>query len=198
MFANRFTAVLDTCVIVSVLKRNMLLSLAQAELYRPRWSDQILDEFERTVTKLLIEAGCEVSEAPAMAASSRLKMVTAFQDATIYDYASIEEGFKNLPDPDDAHVVAAAVKTKASIIVTDNLKDFPSSVLDNLEIEAKSADDFISDTLDLNTPVALAALKSMRLRLKNPALTTDELLLRMEQNNLLQVADILRDNRELW
>lgn len=196
MFANRFTAVLDACVLAGALKRNIVLSLAEAELYRPRWSGRILIETERAIEKIIISH--RLDDATERAKSHRNSMETAFPDAEISDYEMLEDSLLGLPDKDDAHVVAVAIKTKASIIVTDNLKDFPTSVLDKLEIEAKSTDDFIADTFDLNLPIALAAVKSMRLRLQQPGFTTAKLLIRMEEVGLPQAADTLRDHQEFW
>ncbi len=43
-YADRFTALIDACVLGGALRRNMLLSLADVGLFRPRWSSHILDE----------------------------------------------------------------------------------------------------------------------------------------------------------
>ncbi len=196
MFANRFTAVLDACVLVGALKRNFLLSLAEAELYRPRWSTAILDETERAIETVINNKG--INDAQKKAKFAREGMEAAFADARIDGYESLISSFSGLPDKDDAHILAVAVKTKASIIVTDNLKDFPEKILNPLEIEAKSADDFIADTFDLSLPTALSAVKEMRIRLKMPKFTTEKLLLRMEEVGLPQAADILRDNQDSW
>ena len=68
----------------------------------------------------------------------------------VTDFGNFLRIAKNLPDPDDAHVVAATVKTQAAIIVTENLKDFPATSLAALNMEAKSADEFIADTIALD------------------------------------------------
>jgi PIN domain len=85
-----------------------------------------------------------------------------------------------LPDPDDAHVVAAALKTQAAMIVTENLKDFPAKILSAVNIEANSADEFIADTIALNPGRAVPAIRRMRERFKKPEKTAEQLLLDME------------------
>lgn len=180
----------------SVLKRNIVLSLAEVGLYRPRWSERILDETERAAEKMIAKRG--FADAAERAKRSRDQIDAAFTDALIGDYEMLEASLQNLPDPDDAHVVAVAIKTKASIIVTDNLKDFPAEVLDPFEIEAKTADDFIADTFDLSLPTALPAIRNMRERLVKPEFTTDALLLRMDEIGLAKAADVLRENQKLW
>jgi hypothetical protein len=107
-----------------------------------------------------------------------------------YDrFLCVCEGF---PDNDDAHVVAAAIKAQAATIVTDNLKDFPRDKIDTLNLEVRSADEFITDTISLDEAKAVAAIKKMRVRFHNPALNQEQLLLKMEACGLTLTADILR------
>ncbi len=49
MFANRYTAFIDACTLAGTLKRNLLLTLAEAEFFRVRWSEQVLDETEAAI-----------------------------------------------------------------------------------------------------------------------------------------------------
>ena len=123
MFANRYTAFVDACALVGVLKRNILLTLAEAEFFRIRWSAKVLEETERGIEKYLTDAGAH--DAADQARSQRARMEAAFQEASIVAYEEFECVCASLPDPGDIHVVAAALKTRASTIVTDNLADFP-------------------------------------------------------------------------
>jgi len=192
VFANRFTALLDACVLASPLKRNLLLSLAEAAFFRPRWSERIMDETERAIEKLMTDKGFENPTADA--ARARSAMERAFEDAMVTGFENLEAGFGDLPDAGDRHVLAAAVKTRASIIVTDNLRDFPDAILRPLDLEAKDADAFIADTIDLRVAQAVPALRRMRERLKRPAKTPETLLLDMEKIGLTLTADALRDH----
>jgi hypothetical protein len=191
MFANRFTALLDACVLYGPLKRNVLLSLAEADFYRVRWSASIMSEVVAAVARRLGDHGPDAALARAVRA--RDAMERAFPDAAVKGYDPLVPGLKLLlDDQNDAHVVAAAVKTRASIIVTDNLRHFPDKVLCPLDLQARSADDFIADSIDLDLGRAVEAIRRMRGRLANPAFTPEELLLRLEAGGLTGTVDLLR------
>ena len=190
MFANRYTAFVDACTLAGTLKRNLLLTLAEAELFRLRWSLLVLDETERAIEKIL--QGKDVVDATERARRARAAMETAFEEACVADFDDFLPACANLPDPGDHHVLAAALKTQAATIVTDNLKDFPEKVLATLDIEARSADDFIADTIALDTGRAVAAIRKMRERFKKPEKTPGILLLDMEAEGLFETVDILR------
>lgn len=198
MFANRFTVVTDACVLVPPLVRNLLLSLAEAELFRLRWSPRILDEFERGVAADVYRRGRSNPEEAARGARSGME--AAFPEAVVDGFEPLENTFANLPDPADAHVIAAAIKCGAALIVTDNLRDFPAETLRAHGIEARSADDFIADTIDLPTDSssAIAAIGRMRRRLQNPELSQEVLLIRMERSGLNATAAMLSEFTDLW
>ena len=190
MFANRFTAIIDACSLASALKRNLLLTLAEAEFYRLRWSAPILDETERAIEKILTGKGAP--DAGDRAKKARTNMETAFEEACVADFDALLPACSGLPDPKDAHVVAAALKTQAAMIVTENLKDFPEDLLAPLNIEAKSADAFVADTLALDIGGGVAAVRRMRERFKLPAMTAETLLLEMEAQGLTETVNILQ------
>jgi hypothetical protein len=73
-----------------------------------------------------------------------------------------------LPDPDDRHVLAAAIKGRADLIVTSNLRDFPDDALSPWGIEAQHPDEFLTHQFHLSQPIFLSAVRSVRARLKNP------------------------------
>jgi len=102
-----------------------------------------------------------------------------------------------LPDPDDRHVLAAAIQTKAALIVTQNLKDFPAENLAPHEIEAISTDDFLADCIDLAGLQAVAAFRRMRERFRNPQIDAEALILRIEQLGLGQTANMLGEFRSV-
>ena len=119
-----FAALLDTSVLWPSLQRDFLLSLAVEGLYRPLWSTAILDELRYHEAQKLIGRGHD----PALAAQRAQRLVdrmsTAFNDAVVVNWESLDGTF-GLPDVDDEHVVAAALVGGADVIVTSNLKDFP-------------------------------------------------------------------------
>ena len=192
MFANRFTALVDACTLAGALKRNLLLTLAEAEFFRLRWSVPIMDETQRAIEKILHEKG--VPDAADRARRARASMEDAFEEAMVSDFEQFLPACLGLPDPGDAHVVAAAMKTQAAMIVTDNLKDFPDAYLHALNIEVRSADAFIADTIALDPGRAVAAIRMMRERFKKPEKTAELLLLDMEALGLVETVDILRSH----
>lgn len=154
-----------------------------------RWSSQILDETQRAVEKIMTARA--ISDGAERAFRSRQKMETAFPEALVEDYAVHMPLGQNLPDLGDAHVLAAAVRTQAQTIVTENLKDFPSAVLLPLNLEARTADTFIADTIALDEGRAIQAIKQMLLRLRLPEKTADALLRDCEAHGLLATATVL-------
>jgi len=186
--ADRFTVLLDANVIAGALPRNILLSLAEAGLFRPRWSAQILNEFEAYFTR-------QFNDQPA-AARQRQRIEEAFPEAEVANYEVLTEAI-DLPDKDDCHVVAAAIHTKASLIVTDNLKDFPPEVLAQYDLEAVSLDNFLADLLDLAGAEAIAAIRIMRQRFQNPELDAEALIAKVEKCGLQETAKILYEYHAL-
>ncbi len=192
MFANRYTALVDACVLAGTLKRNLLLTLAEAEFFRLRWSSLILEETERAIEKILLSR--KISDAAERAKRARAAMELAFEEACVADFDDFLSACSKLPDPGDRHVLAAAMKTQAATIVTENLKDFPDEILLALNIEARSPDDFIADTIALDAGRAVAAIRKMRERFKKPEKTAEVLLLDMEAEGLISVVDILKQH----
>ncbi|MEX3314203.1 PIN domain-containing protein [Sulfitobacter sp. PS-8MA] len=181
-YADRFTALLDACVLGGALRRNMLLSLAEAGLFRPRWSSRILDETQKAISL--------ITKGDTDGARQRAAIEGAFPEALVAGYEIFEEKLA-LPDPNDNHVLAAAIATSASVIVTDNLADFPTEVLAPHGIQAISTDDFIADTIELDPSEAILALRRMRERFKNPALDAAALIHKAEAHGLLQAATVM-------
>jgi len=188
MRANRYTASIDACVLAGALTRNLVLSLAEAGFFRPRWSVETLEETERAIRKMLEAKGA--SEPEAIARRQRGAIVKAFPEGAVEGYGALIPAF-DLPDPDDRHVLAAAVQTRASVIVTDNVRDFPADRLAPLHLQASSADHFLADVVDLHTPGAVAALRTMRLRFRRPELDPETLLRRMESVGLTDTVNLL-------
>ena len=187
MVPNRFTVILDANVLFSALQRNVALTLAESGFFRPRWSSTVLDELERNLAGRIGEE---------KAAKQRARIERAFPEGLV-GLDGPKEIAPQLPDPDDRHVLAAAIGAKAAQIVTWNLKHFPPAALEPFEIEAVTPDELFSNTIELSETTAVAALSRMRKRLANPAFDADALILRMEQQGLSQTASILADFREL-
>lgn len=181
-YTDRFTALIDACVLGGALRRNLLLSLADAGLFRPRWSARILDETQKAIST--------ITNGETDGSHQREAIEAAFPEAIVTGFEVIEKTLA-LPDPNDNHVLAAAIAISASVIITDNLSDFPADVLAPHEIDAISADDFIADTISLDPIEAIQTLKRMRGRFKNPGLDVEALIRKAEAQGLLQVATLM-------
>jgi hypothetical protein len=118
------------------------------------------------------------------------RALRAFLDALVDNYEPLVNSLE-LPDEKDRHVLAAAIKTNANIIVTNNLKDFPAVYLARFGLTAKTADDFITDTIDLNNGLALEAFRALVLNRTNPNLDEFEILDRFRKNGLIDSANYL-------
>jgi len=163
----RFTCVLDTNVIYPIEIRDLLFWFAYYDLFTPKWSEHIFEEWKSVMVR---------KEIPLEEIQKRVNRANhAFPDALVTNYEGLISGL-NLPDPKDCHVLAAAIKTNANIIVTNNLKDFPKEYLNSFGLSAKSADDFITDIIDLNQEKALKAFKSIVLNRRNPDLDEYQIL----------------------
>ncbi len=129
---------------------------------------------------------------PANLAKTCSDMARAIPDCLIENHLALVESLQ-LPDLEDRHVLAAAIVGHADAIVTMNLKDFPADILEKFNLEAQHPDDFILNQLELHHFVAVAAIKRMRSRLKNPSKTAAELILTLENCQLTQTAAWLRN-----
>ena len=178
----RFTCVLDTCVIYPIEIRDLLFWFAYYDLYTPKWSENIFDEWK----KVMKEKG--VSDAEIETRVSRAN--AAFPDAMVTNYHGLIDGLE-LPDENDRHVLAAAIKTNANVIVTNNIKDFPEEYLASYGLSAKTADDFLTDIIDLDPDKAVMAFKKLVLNRRNPDLDEFEVLDILRARGLNATADYL-------
>ena len=112
-------------------------------------------------------------------------------DALVSGFEDLIEGLR-LPDPDDRHVLAAAIRGRADVIVTANLRDFPADILGQFGIEPQHPDEFIVSLLDLAPELVAAAARDHRESLRNPPKTIDQYLASLEAQGLRQTVAILR------
>lgn len=185
----RYTAILDACVLYPRLLRDVLLSLAHADLYTARWTQHI--EKEWTTALLENKPGSELKIASAVE-----QMRAAIPDCLVVDYESLIDGL-DLPDANDRHVLAAAIRGNADAVVSFNTKDFPATVLDKFDIELQTPDQFVLNQLMLHPPRALGAIKQMRLRWERPEMSATDMVDLFEKRQLAQTAAHLRDVLEL-
>ena len=181
----RYTAVLDANVLYPALLRDVLLSLAHADLYSAKWTQHIKDEWTRSLLRDRPAMG------PQIAAAAEA-MEAAIPDCLVNGYEHLIDGLV-LPDPDDRHVLAAAITGHADAIITWNEKDFPRDVLDPFGIELQTPDEFVLNQVMLRGVIALTAIKGMRERWERPQFTALALVDLLEKRGLPQTAAHLRD-----
>ena len=178
----KFTCFLDTNVIYPILTRDILLWYAHFELYTPKWSPDIFEEWKGVMRR---------KNVPETDIEKRVDNVNlAFPSALVHGYESITETLQ-LPDSKDRHVLAAAIKSNAGIIVTNNLKHFSLDYLHSFNITAKNVDDFLTDLIDLNHEIALEAFQTMVSHKKNPDLDEYQVLNSYRKIGLKDTADFL-------
>lgn len=177
------------------MQRDFILSLAIEGSYRPIWSAQILDELEYHEAKKLEERlSLARDEATQRAQDLVTQMRAAFADAEVVGWEPLVGTF-GLPDPDDEHVVAAAVIGGAGVIVTENTKDFPTKLMPN-GIQIMSAREFLRDTVALAPQRGLLAVGQLSARSGRfgPSLSTDDVLVVLhERYHLVEAVEMMRE-----
>ena len=179
-------AIYDACVLYPAALRDFLLSLAAPEFLSPFWSEEIRDEWiqsllrKRPDLKDRLERTCR-------------EMAFHFPDSLVRGYEPIISTLQ-LPDPNDRHVLAAAIHARAEYIVTFNLKDFPKASLQPYGIETVLPDEFVQRLIQTTPSRVLEAVKSHRLRLVHPPKTVDEYLATLEKQRLLKTVVFLREH----
>lgn len=158
--------------------------LGLSGLYRARWTSQIHEEWKRNVLKNRPDLTAEQVNC-----TSEL-MDKAIPDALVTGYEDLCS-ILDLPDPDDRHVLAAAIRSKAEVIVTFNLKDFPPHILAAYDIEPMHPDDFISDLWDLDQAAVLGAAQKQRRALRRPPMEAGNYLEMLMRQGLVQTSKVL-------
>ena len=174
-----FTAVYDACVLYPAPLRDFLMWLALLGRFRARWTQQIHREWKRNLLKnrtdLTIEQLDRTSEL----------MDRAIPDACVYDFEDLITGL-SLPDTNDRHVLAAAIRCGAGVIVTFNLKDFPDTCLAPYGVEAQHPDEFVENLFHLDQAVVIAAAQRQRQQLKLPPIAVEPFLDLLQRQGLVE------------
>jgi len=187
----RYTALLDACVLHPMAMADALMSLASSGLYAAKWSRTIESEWIASIEARRPDLTGKLGY-------RRDQMREAVPDWEVEERAwQSLAGSLKLPDPEDVHVLAAAMAGHADCIVTANLRDFPAAVAGPLGIEIIHPDQFIVAQWDLDQLVAVAAFKRMRMRWRKPAATAEDFAAALERAGLPATAQRLREAAEL-
>jgi hypothetical protein len=182
---SHFTAVYDACVLYPATLRNVLTQLATTGLFRARWTDAIHDEWINSLLRDKPDLRRDALE------RIRTLIDNAVPDCLITGHGPLIDGL-TLPDPADRHVLAAAIRANAAVIVTTNLKDFPAEALGPLGVDAQHPDEFILHLIDLDEDTVCAAIRAVRARLRKPARDASGLLDLLQSQGLAATAARLR------
>ena len=190
MSGSNFTVLFDACVLYPAPLRDFLMRLATTGAFRARWTKQIHEEWIRNALK----NNAHLERARLQKTADMMNQ--AVMDSLITEHEVIIPNL-DLPDENDKHVLAAAIKGGAEVIVTFNLKDFPASTLNTYDIWAQHPDEFISHLIDLSPERVVLAAKRHRTALKNPPKTTEEYIDTLLRQQLPSTSAFLSKHKEL-
>ncbi|GGD69519.1 PIN domain-containing protein [Microbacterium murale] len=177
-----FPAFFDTNVLYGALINDFILELADRGLFRPLWSKDVMAE----LAKNLVANG----EDPRLVEKRVATMEHYFADAMVTGYADLVSTMTN--DEKDRHVLAAAVRGGAEVLVTFNMKDFPADSVEPFDLEVVHPDDFLLDQLDLFHAPTLRALVELVEGYDSPTMTIDDFLLALIRAGVPKFAEAVR------
>ena len=180
-----FIVVYDANALFPNTLRDLLIRIAQAGLVQAKWTNEILDEMLRALSRNRPDI------APDKLDRLRQLMNEAVRDCLVSGYEPLIEGLK-LPDPADRHVLAAAIKAGAQVIVTSNLKHFPAAALRPWDVEAKSPDDFVLDQVGIDGWTVAACIQQIADSRTRPPQDIEDVLSQLERDGLFGSAAALR------
>jgi predicted nucleic acid-binding protein len=180
-----FVVVYDANVLYPNSVRDLLIRIGQAGLVQAKWTNQILDE---TFGSLLRD---QPHLDPEALTRTRALMLRSIRDCLVSGYEPLIGGLE-LPDPDDRHVLAAAIKARAQVIVTANLRDFPADQLKPWDIEAKHPDHFVLDQIDLDRQAVYGAVQRIADSRRKPPASVHDVLTSLERAGLVEAVAALR------
>jgi hypothetical protein len=182
-----FVVVYDACVLYPAPLRDLLVRLGRTGLFQAKWTGQILDECFRSILQQRPDL------TPQKLERTRKLLNESIPDCDVSGHEGLVESLTGLPDLDDRHVVAAAIRCGAQVIVTSNLRDFPSEALARYGIEAQHPDDFVMYLLGLDPALVARIIREQAAALNKPARTVAELLETLLLNELVRTVARLRE-----
>ncbi len=181
-----FIVLYDADVLYPNTLRDLLIRIAQhPHLVQAKWTEEILDEVANALRKNLPDISDEKV--------SRLLelMNVAVRDCLVSGYEPLVETLE-LPDPGDRHVLAAAIRVNAQVIVTRNVKDFPAGRLAQWDIKAKTPDNFVRDVIGISREAVWACIQQIVDSRRRRPVTIDDVLSELERAGLVGSVAVLR------
>lgn len=174
---SNFAVLYDACVLYPAPLRDLLMNLAITDMYRAKWTNEIHNEWINSILSNRSDLDRKFLE------RTRDKMNTSVRDCLVENYDYLIPTL-TLPDSGDRHILAAAIHSNSSVIVTYNLKDFPKKIVSQHGIEAQHPDDFIMNLIDLSSETVCLAAKRHRSSLKSPPKKLEEYFYTLEKQSL--------------
>ncbi|GHT37932.1 hypothetical protein FACS189427_11560 [Planctomycetales bacterium] len=184
-------AVFDACILHSAPLRDILLRLAEEDLLMPFWTEHIHQEWMQNLLRNRPDLKRERVERTYRMLNEK------FSDSTVHGYEPLIPKL-TLPDENDTHVLAAAIKANVPLIITYNIKDFPQAELAQYALEAVTPDDCVMRIIDKHHTQFMKTVRKHRADLSRPPKTTEEYLATLEKQQLLKTADYLRKQQEFF
>jgi predicted nucleic acid-binding protein len=178
-------AFLDASVLYPSTIRSVLMFLAAFDAFRAQWSEDVHREWMAALARNRPDLDAK------RIARTRALMEAHLPNAMVVGYQRRIAKLV-LPDPDDRHVLAAALHGRAHVIVTSNLKHFPKAVLKSHGMTAQHPDAFVCDLIAADLDRAVRAFAADRARMANPQKSVEEYLVGIEAVGLKKSAEMLR------
>lgn len=183
---TNFAALYDSCVLYPAPLRDLLMNLAITDMYCAKWTNEIHEEWITGVLSNRKDLNRNFLE------RTRDKMNSCVRDCLVDNYQYLIPTLP-LPDSNDRHILAAAIHSTSSVIVTYNLKDFPKRIVNKYGIEAQHPDEFVMNLFDLSFESVCLAVRRHRASLKNPPKNKEQYLATLEKQLLKNTVKKLQE-----
>ena len=182
---GRLTVVYDATVLYPSLLRDVLIRVAGSGVFRARWTERILDEVFFNLPRNRPDLD------PKKLSRTRRLMCLAVEDCLVTGYEELIDDLW-LPDPNDRHVLAAAISCGAQSIITENVKDFPCSIRDGFGIRRQSADEFLCELIASSPAIVQHSIEDAAAAFKKPPRSVDEVLTALALSGTPRAVEMLR------
>ena len=172
--------VFDACILYPFHLRNIVVQIAVDRLVGARWTDEIHDEWIRSVAATMPAIPIERLQI------TRRLMNDALPGAMVTGYQRHIQTV-TLPDPDDRHVVAAGIAGGASIVLTWNLRDFPAREMKKHGLRRQTPDAFLVDLCDQAPDLTLASLANARRNLSKTRVSASDFVNIVKNQGLIRL-----------
>lgn len=178
-----FVVIYDANVLYPMSLRDLLVRIGRTRLVRARWTEEIMKEWSRALVARRPDLETRIQRTVQL-------MNESIRDVLVTGYAALIPSL-SLPDPDDRHVLAAAIRSGAQAIVTFNLAHFPTQALEPYALKALHPDELVANLIDLSRQRLVGIVLEMASEKHRPPMTALEVVASLRRAGLLRSADLL-------